>query len=315
MEKAKEETLLYEALAAAGLQDSFPEKLFAQYRRAFEALERSLAERHPKKGLDSLLLVDGNAHAHGFGEEAMLELLRLDQALVGYGFAKFEGVCAKVLGGRSRVRATAGAAEKSKWADEAARLARAEDWAGLGEMIGEGKDIWGSGSDGLTLMGRACKDKNFALAQKLLKMEAPVNDADAGGMRPLHWACSSNCGKIALLLLSHGAHMEMRDSKGRSAGHWAASHEEPEALRALAARGALTDYADCDGMTPMHYAAKRSSAAACEILSEAGCLAILKDNAGHAPSHYARAGSNAAALAFLLQKEAEESIEDQVLKG
>lgn len=66
----------------------------------------------------------------------------------------------------------------------------------------------------VTVFEYAVRQRNLQLAKKLQQFHPPVDDPDAAGFQPMHYACYNSDFEMVKLLQSLGAKLEAEDSKG-----------------------------------------------------------------------------------------------------
>ncbi|EDQ85458.1 uncharacterized protein MONBRDRAFT_34224 [Monosiga brevicollis MX1] len=109
---------------------------------------------------------------------------------------------------------------------------------------------------------------------KAVETAATLDERDAYGATPLHWACfsgyaplaSMNLDIVVLALLMAGADPNSRNQKGATPVHWAAFSGSLNALFALRAHGANMSVIDTDGNSALHRAVQRGHLMPCKFL-------------------------------------------------
>lgn len=114
------------------------------------------------------------------------------------------------------------------------------------------------------------------------KIDAGVLLLGQGPITPLVYAVSFEDSRVVEALLAAGAKLEQTDADGLTPMHWAAIGNRVEAARAMIARGANVNHADKRGYTPLHYAASIDfgDSAMIELLLKSGAKADAKTGEG-----------------------------------
>ena len=144
----------------------------------------------------------------------------------------------------------------------------------------------------------AARDGAEATLRCLLEEDdSALEQQDAHGSRPLHWAAGRGCIACMQLLLQRGAAVEPPCAKGRTPLHWAARHGQLECIELLVAAGAHPARRSLDGTTALHLAAWRGHVHVCDWLKAADACGWHLPNAfGCDAGHWAAMGGDAALL-------------------
>jgi len=104
---------------------------------------------------------------------------------------------------------------------------------------------------GLTPLHHACSRKGGSEAvRQLIGAKALVNSADPGGLTPLHYACLYGNSDVVKLLIDAKASVNLVDKGRNTPLHIACKYGQSEIVRQLLAAGASIDAKDDSGKTP-----------------------------------------------------------------
>ena len=139
-------------------------------------------------------------------------------------------------------------------------------------LLRRGADPNGYGSDGMTFLGEAIRDKNHALAHFLIVYGAQVNARSRDGEPPLVTALRRQDTPLVRALLAAGARVNVRDQRGGTPLMWAVLSPTPHlgeaTVKALLGRGAQVNLRDRRGETALVIAARGHD--------EPGILSLLR---------------------------------------
>mmetsp|Transcript_16296 Transcript_16296/g.37225 ORF Transcript_16296/g.37225 Transcript_16296/m.37225 type:complete len:287 (-) Transcript_16296:297-1157(-) len=115
-----------------------------------------------------------------------------------------------------------------------------------------------------------------------------INEPDAIGWTPLHWACSKGLKNSVSALLENGADPNKgTDYDGWTPAHDAARCGNSEILELLAKAGADIETTTSSGTRPLHYAVQYGRTKAMQWMCKEGCDVDLPNVAGWSPLHFA----------------------------
>lgn len=110
-----------------------------------------------------------------------------------------------------------------------------------------------------------------------------VNDLDAQGLAPIHYAILGNQVETVEKLLSSGSSVNMEAKGGNSLLHFAAVLGSEKMLKKLIDFGVDPNHKNAKGQTPLHIAAAKEKLSSIEFLVKAGAKPNIKDHAGMSP--------------------------------
>ncbi|WFD01480.1 putative ankyrin-repeat protein [Malassezia obtusa] len=134
----------------------------------------------------------------------------------------------------------------------------------------------------------ACLEGHLGLVKQYLEdniTEAQLNEQDADGRTPLHWAASSN-DKLEIVEALNGAgslHVDERDGSGWTPLMIAASAGAARIVDWLLEHGADPNAGNSRKLTALHYASSRNRAEVARSLLEAGADVNAQDGALQRP--------------------------------
>jgi len=115
-----------------------------------------------------------------------------------------------------------------------------------------------------------------------------INEPDAIGWTPLHWACSKGLKNSVSALLENGADPNKgTDYDGWTPAHDAARCGNSEILEMLAKAGANIETTTSSGTRPLHYAVQYGRTKAMQWMCKEGCDVDAPNVAGWSPLHFA----------------------------
>jgi len=123
--------------------------------------------------------------------------------------------------------------------------------------------------DSRTPLMLALWDRNFTLADKLLKEGADINETAYSGSTALHLAAEENQTDAVKFLLNRNADPNIQDSGLETPLHFAAKNGNAEILSALLEKKGNPDVQDTLKYTPLCYAVKNSHVYCAELLLRA----------------------------------------------
>jgi ankyrin repeat protein len=150
--------------------------------------------------------------------------------------------------------------------------------------------------------GRRQRTRLMSLSRKgdvervsfLLKVNAEVNAADAGGYTALHWASREGHASIVRLLLDRGADVGARTAGDSTPLHLASERDHASVVRLLLDGGADMGARSILGSTPLHWASSCGQAAVVRLLLDRGADVGAADYDRKTPLHWANWGGQAA---------------------
>ncbi|XP_066906221.1 protein TANC2 isoform X5 [Halyomorpha halys] len=127
------------------------------------------------------------------------------------------------------------------------------------------------------------KEGHWGTAERLLQLQAPLEQADPQGKTALMIAATE--GHVALidLLLDKGADIGRTDEEGTSSLGWACQKGKLQAVQCLLDRGAEVNQVDKTGKVPLDHAATQGNPAIVQLLLERGAMLEHVDMNGVRP--------------------------------
>ncbi len=144
--------------------------------------------------------------------------------------------------------------------------------------------------------------------KRYLQKGAKLNEKNAAGWTPLHYAAVRGKAAIAKLLIAGGADVNVRNNSKRIPLHHAAERNYLELAKVLVKHGSQLDARERDGWSPLHYAAMKDHVEMAAFLIEKGASVNLISARGGTPLHEASATASAAMTKLLLKHGADKSI-------
>lgn len=136
------------------------------------------------------------------------------------------------------------------WNEESKEVSLTSGWVAVSSMAKEEPNLMDSEKDVSDWVQEGNKDKVKQLAQKY-----NMNELDATGLGPIHWAADrGNVDMLRFLLLELKVDVDLKDGDGQTALHYAASCGHVDIVKYLLEYGALTSAKDEDGATPLSVA-------------------------------------------------------------
>ncbi|MFI5342971.1 MAG: ankyrin repeat domain-containing protein [Chlamydiales bacterium] len=126
-----------------------------------------------------------------------------------------------------------------------------------------------------------------AIAQMLIEAGASIDNADKGGLKPLHRAAWNGHFEITEMLIGAGASIDIADKRGYTPLHGAAFNGHFKIVEMLIAASASIDIADKTGHTPLHETALNGRFEMAEMLIAAGASINSDSEEGFTPLHEA----------------------------
>lgn len=136
---------------------------------------------------------------------------------------------------------------------------------------------------------------------------AAVNEKDARGRTPLHFASVAAKPDILAFLVANGADVKAADPEGFTPLHWAASEGRADAARALIAAGADPNALSARGVSPLESAFYGRRPEAVEALLQGGLKVEARGDEGGALLHRAAQAGFLALVDHLLENGADPS--------
>ena len=114
-----------------------------------------------------------------------------------------------------------------------------------------------------------------------------VNEPDAVGWTPLHWACSKGHNQVVRMLLANAADPNLAtEADGWTAAHDAARRGNQDALRQIQQAGGNIERASSSGTRPLHYAVQYGQSKAVQWMLQEGCDVDGANVTGWSPLHF-----------------------------
>lgn len=147
----------------------------------------------------------------------------------------------------------------------------------------------------------ACLGSEFTLSDLLTMANAnEINQQDAHGNTPLHWAASENHSGIVKLLLENGAEPNLQNFAGETPLFIAASRGSSDSCLFLLKCSANPNLTNLEGATPLHMAVANGHAQVAKVLLQFGAFVYIQDEEGDSVLHYAVRESQYEIVAALL---------------
>ncbi|WFD38690.1 putative ankyrin-repeat protein [Malassezia japonica] len=152
---------------------------------------------------------------------------------------------------------------------------------------------------------RACLDGNLGLVKQYLaedSSEAHLNERDADGRTPLHWAASGNdkLDIVKALFAAGPVHVDERDGSSWTPLMIASSAGADRIVDFLLEHGADPSASNVRKLTALHYASSKNHPAIVRALLEAGADVNAQDGALQRPIHRAASAGHDAVIRALL---------------
>lgn len=131
------------------------------------------------------------------------------------------------------------------------------------------------------------------VAELVRKNPASVNQKDADGLTPLHYAALMGRSEIVRTLLgSKRTDVNIQDNAGETPLHKAAALGNREIVEMLLKKKAKVNTTDATGTTPLHLAAMNGYSDIVAVLLQAKAKADVRDEGGQTPLHKAASFGN-----------------------
>ncbi len=115
-----------------------------------------------------------------------------------------------------------------------------------------------------------------------------INEPDAIGWTPLHWACSKGNNAVVRILLEKDANPNAAtETDGWTPAHDAARNGKLDCLQQLNRAGANIERASSSGTRPLHYAVQYGQSKAVDWMLMKGCNVDGANSTGWSPLHFA----------------------------
>lgn len=153
-----------------------------------------------------------------------------------------------------------------------------------------------------------------ALSTELALNPGRINEKDADGKTPLHWASINDHLWLAKMLLDKGANIDILDKNGYTCLHFACMHlfSKTGIADHLVSRGASINIrAVHDGSTPLYWASYYGNSEVVQTLISKGAALNLQDDNGVTPLSQAVSSSNIEVVKILLNNYADVNIADK----
>ena len=110
-----------------------------------------------------------------------------------------------------------------------------------------------------------------------------INELDANGLAPIHYAILGNQSAAVEKLIELGTKISITNKEGDSLLHFAAISGSSQILNKLIGLGIDLNHKNPSGATALHYASAKENLATIEVLVKAGANPHLLDNQGMSP--------------------------------
>lgn len=141
-----------------------------------------------------------------------------------------------------------------------------------------------SSLDGMTIVHRACFNKNLAFVEKLIAQKLKVTELDKDSNTMLHWAASSGSEEIVQLLLDKKADIAAQNNIGNYALHCAAYAGHLAVCNLLVAgKKVNVNLENVKKLTPLHEAVSRGHVEIVQLLISKGAIVDCADRADVTP--------------------------------
>ncbi len=163
----------------------------------------------------------------------------------------------------------------------------------------------------------AARKNQLELVKLLILKGANINDANAFGKTPLHYAVVNENVEMIKFLIDLGANLEARDEEEKTPifiASWL--NTSFEVLKVLVDSGANVNAKNERGETPLHYLAIDCDRPEFfELLIENGADVNARDNEGNTPLHFAVSEHNLTAMPILMKHGANPLIKNSKRKS
>ena len=165
--------------------------------------------------------------------------------------------------------------------------------------------------EGLPPLAQACQEGDLEIVELLLQENGvDINEGDASGNTPLHFAAGKGRNDIIGLLISHKATVNAVNSHGDTPLFWAVGNNHINSAKLLLEHGAEIDHYDEYGWDPLHLAAYKRYREMAGILIEKGVEINTRDKQGATALFWAINASADEVVNLLLSNGAEVNITD-----
>ena len=151
----------------------------------------------------------------------------------------------------------------------------------------DGPDINETDASGNTPLHFASGKGHDDIIKLLISQKAAVNAVNCHGDTPLFWAVNNNHISSAKLLIEHGAEVNQKNEYGWSPLHLSAYKGYQEMTGLLIDKGSEVNARDNQGVTAIFWAVDSLSNEVVELLLRKGATVDLADNQGWTPLHWA----------------------------
>lgn len=150
-------------------------------------------------------------------------------------------------------------------------------------LIARGASLSVLNKKNLAPLHLAVKEGHWAIAEKLLQHQAPIEQTDGGGKTPLIYAAAEGYVGLIELLLDKGANIHHEDNEGLTALCWSLLRGKILAAQSLIDRGGKINHTDKTGRTPLDLAAFQGNPMAVQLLLDRGAIIEHVDINGMRP--------------------------------
>lgn len=157
----------------------------------------------------------------------------------------------------------------------------------IGEMVNLGANINVIKENGSSPLCVACQNKEFEVAQLLVKNGASVNHVKKNGDTPLHMATFSGDLDLVSLLCTHGAKINLPNKSGYTPLLIALQHGHDLVVEYLLQNGADPYQPNLEGITPLEVALKSGNLKSIQHLMKFGVSINGNLSTGYTPLTFA----------------------------
>jgi len=141
--------------------------------------------------------------------------------------------------------------------------------------------------------------------EKLIARGNELDERDARGCTPLHFAVVANQREVVAVLVGNGADINAHNDRGDTPLHIATGNRDHALVQYLISKGADTDATNDGGSSLMHVAALVGDVGLLKLFREKGLPVDGRTKVGFTPLHFAAQGGHDDAIEFLLQNGAD----------